>query len=234
MDRSLNSERAVPGDPPPRAVDRPAATDWPTMAAELMQARQTVLPKRLVDPGPDAAQRHSILAAAASAPDHGQLLPWRFITVPPARREALAEVFAQALLERDASASAEQVAQARDKAHRAPWLMLVVVDGLRGDPDVDLHERLLSAGCAVQNVLLMATAQGWGSALTSGKALKSRHLRTLFGLHDAEHALCFLSIGTVLSHRATRPRPAVNDYASALGPAPDAAVEYPPSTIDRP
>ncbi len=132
------------------------------MTAELMQARQTVLPKRLVVPGPDAAQRHSILAAAASAPDHGQLLPWRFITVPPAQRAALAEVFAQALLERDASASAEQVAQARDKAHRAPWLMLVVVDGLRGDPDVDLHERILSAGCAVQNVLLMTTAQGWG------------------------------------------------------------------------
>jgi len=221
MDRSFSPERTHTSVPMPAGEGKTTAgVDWSTMAAELMQARQTVLPKRLVGPGPDAAQRHSILAAAASAPDHGQLLPWRFITVPEARRAALAEVFAQALLERDASASPEQVAQAREKAYRAPWLMLVVVDGSRGDPDVDLAERILSAGCAVQNVLLMATAQGWGSALTSGKALKALPLRALFGLHDGEHALCFLSIGSVQSRKAGRPRPAVADYVSTLGEPP--------------
>ena len=41
-----------------------------------MQARQTILPKRLVEPGPDAGQLKCILKAAASAPDHRQLLPW--------------------------------------------------------------------------------------------------------------------------------------------------------------
>ena len=45
------------------------------MAAALMQSRQTTLPKRLTAPGPDAAQLELILTAAASAPDHGQLLP---------------------------------------------------------------------------------------------------------------------------------------------------------------
>ena len=64
----------------------------------LMQTRQTILPKRLVQPGPDPAQLRLILEAAASAPDHGQLLPWRFVTVPDAARAALAEVFGEALL----------------------------------------------------------------------------------------------------------------------------------------
>lgn len=218
MDRSSKPERLLPGCPAPATGEESTAgTDWPTMAAELMQARQTVLPKRLVAPGPDAAQQHSMLAAAGTAPDHGQLLPWRFITVPPGQREALAGVFAQALVERDASASPEQVAQAREKAHRAPWLLLLVVDGLRGDAEVDLFERILSAGCAVQNILLMATAQGFGSALTSGKALKAASLRELFGLHGGEHALCFLSVGTVLSRRPGRARPAVTDYVGTLG-----------------
>lgn len=194
-----------------------AASDWPAVVGELIQARQTVLPKRLLAPGPDAAQQHSIWAAAAAAPDHGQLLPWRFIAVPDGQRERLGEVFAQALLERDASATGEQLAQAREKAHRAPWLMLVVVDGARGDPAIDLSERILSAGCAVQNALLMATALGFGSALTSGKALKSACLRALFGLHEGEHALCFFSVGTVLSRKPTRARPAVIDYLSTLG-----------------
>ena len=43
--------------------------------AALLQARQTVLPKRLGAPGPDAAQLAAILGAAAHAPDHGGLLP---------------------------------------------------------------------------------------------------------------------------------------------------------------
>ncbi|MBL8388716.1 MAG: nitroreductase family protein [Hydrogenophaga sp.] len=194
-----------------------ASPDWASVASELIQARRTVLPRRLVAPGPDAAQTQAILAAAAAAPDHMQLLPWRFIIVPADRRETLAGVFAQALLERDASATPEQVAQAREKAFRAPLLMLVVVDGARGDPQVDLHERILSAGCAVQNMLLMATALGFGSALTSGKALGSRPLRDCFGLGPADHALCFVSVGTVSTHRPARARPAVADYVQTLG-----------------
>jgi nitroreductase len=201
------------------ALEQPA-NDWPAVAGELIQARQTVLPKRLLGPGPDAAQQHSILAAAAAAPDHGQLLPWRFIAVPDAQRERLAEVFGQALLERDASATPEQVAQAREKAHRAPWLMLVVVDRQRGDPAVDLAERILSAGCAVQNALLMATALGFGSALTSGKALKSDSLRALFGLQAGEQALCFVSVGTVRARKPARVRPAVAEFLSTLGDPP--------------
>jgi nitroreductase len=96
--------------------------------------------------------------------------------------------------------------------------MLVVVDGERGDPEIDLHERIVSAGCAVQNMLLMATALGYGSALTSGKALKSAGLRALFGLAAGDHALCFVSIGTVQSRKSARLRPAAADYVSALAP----------------
>ena len=94
--------------------------------------------------------------------------------------------------------------------------MLVVVDGERGDPEIDLGERMLSAGCAVQNMLLMATAQGYGSALTSGKALKSASLRALFRLTASEQALCFISIGTVLSRKAARARPVASAYVSTL------------------
>lgn len=181
-----------------------------------MQSRQTLLPKRLVAPGPDADQLHLLLGAAASAPDHGQLLPWRFVLIPNEARHRLAEVFAAALLQRDAHATQEQLATAREKAFRAPLLMLVVVDGGCGDPEIDLHERLLSAGCAVQNMLLMATALGFGSALTSGKALKSTYLRQLFGLSDQAHPVCFVSVGTVLNAKKARARPVPADYVSSL------------------
>ncbi len=191
-------------------------TELVSTIATLMQSRQTILPKRLMAPGPDAGQLQQILEAAASAPDHGQLLPWRFILVPVGARAALAEVFGAALLERDPLATLEQVRKAQEKAHRSPCLLLMVVDALRGDPDVDISERIVSGGCAVQNLLLMATALGFGSALTSGKALKSAALRALFGLKEGEQALCFVSVGSVQSSRPGRLRPVLQDYVSTL------------------
>jgi len=182
----------------------------------LMQSRQTILPKRLSAPGPDAAQLQQIVAAAAHAPDHGQLLPWRFVLIPDAARAALGDAFAAALLERDADALPEQVEQAREKAFRAPLLMLLVVQDVRGDADIDFSERVISAGCAVQNMLLMATALGFGSALTSGKALKSHSLRTLFALQPDEHALCFVSLGTATRSKPARTRPTVAQYLSTF------------------
>jgi nitroreductase len=196
----------------------PADTDLPSMVSLLMQSRQTILPKRLGGTGPDARELAMILDAASAAPDHGQLLPWRFVLVPQDARGLLADVFGEALLERDSAATPEQVAQAREKAWRAPLLMLVVVDASRGDQHIDLFERLASAGCAVQNMLLMATALGYGSALTSGKALKSGGLRALFGLAEGEHALCFISMGTAQSRKAGHLRPSSAEYVGILTP----------------
>ena len=198
-------------------ADPAAPPDWAALAAELMDARRTVLPFRQGEPGPDAAQLQAILAAAASAPDHRCLLPWRFITVPAEQRAALAEVFVQALLERDPSAEPHDVAKAREKGFRSPFLALLVVDATKGDAEIGLAERIISAGCAAQNVLLMATAMGYGSALTAGKAIASQALRRFFALREGEQAVCFLSIGTAISHGNASVRPPVADYVNELG-----------------
>ena len=196
----------------------PVGHELADQAATLIHARQTILPKRLEAPGPDAAQLAMILGAAAAAPDHGQLLPWRFIIVPAHARAALGEVFATALRERDASASVDQLAQARDKAMRAPVLAMLVVDGGRGDANIDLYERIVSAGCALQNMLLMATALGFGSALTSGKAMKSQALRERFSLGKHDHAICFISLGGARARKEPKPRPGMAAYVFTFDP----------------
>jgi len=186
------------------------------MCAALIHARRTTLPKRLGEPGPDAAALDLILEAASAAPDHHSLTPWRFVIVPAQERERLADVFAASLLERDATATPDEVAKAREKAHRAPLLMLAIVRIGGDDPDIPAAERLLSAGCAIQNMLLMATALGYGSALTSGKALDASGLRGLFELAPDEQAVCFVSIGTVVSGKPARPRPRSSSYVRTL------------------
>ena len=206
---------AKPADNPP-ALGHPRPPEVVELAHALIHTRQTILPKRLAEPGPDAAQLQAILGAAASAPDHHELLPWRFVLVPAGARDRLAEVFATALLERDASATPQQVAQAREQAYRSPLLLLAVVRLRDDDAEIEPHERIVSAGCAVQNMLLMAHAQGFGGALTSGKALQSAPLRALFGLQPDEQALCFVNIGTVVKARPVRLRPQAAQYVSTL------------------
>ena len=95
-------------------------------------------------------------------------------------------------------------------------LLLASVDlGPEGD-EIPPHERVLAVGCALQNLMLAATGMGFGSSLTSGQAMASRPLRSLFSLGEREQALCFLNIGTVESHRKPRPRPALEQYLRTL------------------
>lgn len=187
------------------------------LASHLMASRQTVLPKRLAAPGPDAAELAQLFQAAAAAPDHDLINPWRFLIIPDDKRADLGELFAAALLDRDPSASSEQLEQAREKALRAPLLMLLIVDEAKGSIEIDMHERVLSAGCAVQNLMLLANAMGYGSGLTSGKALKAACLRAGLVLRDSEHVICCLSMGTVSSRKPFKPRPEVQQFTRIWG-----------------
>jgi len=137
----------------------------------------------------------------------------------------LGAAFAEALLERDPQATAEQVAQAAEKAQHAPWLLLALLRlgadaaGAAG-AEIPEHERLLATGAALQNMLLQASALGFGSCLTSGQALQSLPLRRLFGLAADERALCFVNFGHVAQPRALHQRPAIDSYFSRLATAP--------------
>lgn len=206
-------------------MDLPEGIEY---ANTLIHTRQHVAPRRLVEPGPSKEQLQAMLAAAAAAPDHGQLLPWRFVVVPGEKRELLAEVFGLTLQDRDPDARPEQVDNAREKARRAPFLMLAVArlvgstderDAQRvqaGELAVSDAERLVSLGCAIQNVLLLAHAMGFGSGLTSGQALPSPRLRTLFQLQAGEEAVCFVNVGTASKRKPPRLRPELVEFVTSL------------------
>lgn len=182
-------------------------------------ARQHTSPKRLVEPGPDADQIESLFCAAATAPDHGRLVPWRFVIVPADQRARLAEAFALALIDRDPGATLVQIEAARLKAWRAPWIALAIArlrDDERDADAVPAAERLVSLGAALQNLLLAAHSMGFGSGLTSGRAMDSARLRGLFGVQPQEQAVCFVNVGTVVGRRPVSPRPAPARFVSCL------------------
>lgn len=185
-------------------------------ARALMSGRQNVSPKRLVEPGPSQKQVEDMLTMAGTAPDHGQLMPWRFVIVPAAKRALLAEVFALALIDRDAGATLEQIEAAREKAHRAPLLVLAIARLGAVEPPIPVFERLVSLGAAVQNVLLSAHSMGYGSGLTSGQAMTSPRMRALFALDEGEEPVCFVNVGTVAKAKPPRIRPSASAYCTSL------------------
>ena len=172
-----------------------------------MCARSHVAPKRLEAPGPTADELELIFKAAAQAPDHGRIQPWRFIVVPTDQREALGHAFVQALQARDASASPVELATAYEKAFRAPCLVLAVVSHEPSEPKVPMHERLISLGCAIQNMLLMAQALSIGSGITSGQSMNASSIRELFKLSEQEEGICYVAFGQVSAHKVKTQRP---------------------------
>ncbi len=194
-----------------------AGAEW---LATLIRTRQQLSPKRLQAPGPSNAQLNAYFTAAAAAPDHGQITPWRFIIVAEAARGRLAEAFAAALRQREPTVSAEALEDARAKAHRAPFLALAVCrTGEDGHEDIPMIERLVSLGAAVQNLLLSAHADGFGCALVAGQSLQSESVKRLFMIAPNELAVCFVAIGTVGQGKPIRERPVPAAFVSVLGPA---------------
>src|SRR5690606_42110714 len=72
-------------------------------ALDLLLNRVSVT--RLVEPAPSAEQLQLMFRAALRAPDHGQLRPWRFLTIEGQARDTLGEWFGEALRLRQPDAS---------------------------------------------------------------------------------------------------------------------------------
>jgi nitroreductase len=182
----------------------------------LMSSRQSVMPKRLFAPGPTQEQQDVLFRMAATAPDHGLIRPWRFVICPDNKRSQLGDAFAQSLLERDPEATEQQLEDARQKALRAPFLMLMVINARGMGTAIPLSERILSAGCAMQNIFLAAHAMGFGASPTSGVSMYMKPVRDFFKLHDAEDPLCFINIGTPDRSKPHKPRMNPDEFVTTL------------------
>ena len=186
-------------------------------AKKLIFARNHTSPRRLIPPGPSSEEIESLFTLCGAAPDHGQLVPWRFVVIPTSERYQLAQVFEKELLDRASEATEKQISNAREKAYRAPFLAIAISQTDPDEKDIPTQELLISMGAAIQNMLIGAKALGFESGLTSGRTMKSNHLRTLLSLEQHESAICCINIGTADKVKMrTRVRPAVSDYLSTL------------------
>lgn len=167
-----------------------------------MQAIDALLRRRsaktLADPAPDTAALELLLECAARAPDHGRLRPWRFIVIRGVARERLGELMADQLRRKLPAATAETLERERHKALRAP-LIVVVAAACNATAKVPAIEQIVAAGAAAQNMMLAATALGFGVMWKTGGAAYDDTVKVALGLETADAIVGFLYLGTVLA-----------------------------------
>jgi nitroreductase len=162
-------------------------------AIELLTTRASN--GKLTDPAPDAETLRIAFQAAARAPDHAGLHPWRVRIIRGAARELLGQLMADTLSRNDPSASREDLEKAKNKALRAP-LILVVGAALQPHPKVPEIEQLLAAGAAAQAMLLTFHARGFAAIWRTGAAAYDARVKQALGFAASDAIVGFIYAGT--------------------------------------
>lgn len=173
--------------------------------------RQSTPAKALVDPAPDDQQLRLILKTALTAPDHGRLHPYRFISIRGDGRKRLSDVFGKATELREPGVDPAYLQKQKEKPLRSPLIVVVVASPIES-PKIPEIEQVLSAGAAAQNVLLASNALGFGSIWLTGANAYDDYVREALDIAASEQIVGFLYIGTPTLDFPPRPIPEVSTH----------------------
>jgi nitroreductase len=179
----------------------------------LLHSRRSGKARDMIAPGPDAQQLDSILQAAARVPDHGKLAPWRFVIVASARRAEFADVIEQAYRTEKPQASDTEIKAMRAYGVDAPTLVAVLSTPKQGSA-IPLWEQELSAGAAIQNMLVAAHSLGFVGNWLTGWPAYSAAVRAALGGGATDKIAGFIYFGTAAKPLDERPRPNMSDIIS--------------------
>jgi nitroreductase len=180
-------------------------------ALDLMLSRESAL--KLESPGPSAGELDRIFDSAVRAPDHGRLRPWQFVVIGEGQRTAFGALMADSLRRRDPTVSDAELQRERDKAFRAP-VIVVVGAKIRKGHKIPEIEQLASASAAAQTIMLAAPALGYGAVWKTGAPAYDPTVKTALGLNEDDDIIGFLYIGTRAGGSSPIPRPEARDFVT--------------------
>ena len=182
----------------------------------LLETRRSAKPRDLVGPAPTPADMERILTIAARIPDHGKLVPWRFITVADDQRDALALLLHRALDEEQPDAMPAHHEKAEAFAHYAGALVVLVSAPVENHK-IPVWEQQLSCGAAGMNLLLGAHALGYVGGWVTGWQAYSEHVRAAF-CGPGERIAGFIFLGHPATELVERPRPPLEAVSQPWSP----------------
>jgi nitroreductase len=159
---------------------------------EALVTRSTA--KTYGDTAPTKEHLATVLQAAVRAPDHGRLRPWRFMLIEGDQRKKFGEMLADSARRRVPGLGDGDLQRERDKALRAPLIIVVACRVVPGTK-VPAIEQVLAAGAAAQNILLALHSLGYVAAWKTGEAAYDTEVKKALGFAADDHLVGFIYTG---------------------------------------
>ncbi len=147
-------------------------------ALARLASRYSVGARHLDPPGPSTAELVRMAEIALRAPDHAELVPFRFKVVRGEARQRLAALFERAAL--DAGKEAPAAAMDAQRAAAAPVTVALVARIDLGHPIVPAHEQWACVGGALANFLNAAHLLGYAGKMLSGAKVRDPNVAAAF------------------------------------------------------
>ena len=190
------------------AVKNVTAADSPLAAETLIgwiNSRRSM--GNLDAPAPTRTQIEAAIECAATAPDHKKLNPWRFIVTQGEARHQLGQALLKAAQEKAAQEgevlSEKDIKKTQSMPLRAP-LIITVVTKIQAHKKVPPFEQMLSAGAAVQNLILALKAQGFSTVWRTGLLCNEPAVKAYFDVGPDDYVTAFVYTGTSPKNEPTR------------------------------
>ncbi|WP_369058981.1 nitroreductase [Caulobacter sp. 73W] len=189
--------------PPAPEFGEPLPLEAAPAVLDFLARRRSASAVALTEPGPDAGQLADLLTLSTRVPDHGKLAPWRFVILRGEGKAAYADK-----LEAMARAHGDAKRLATLAKLRTPPLAVVVVSSPQVGK-IPEWEQVMSAGAVCTQMLLAASAMGFGANwITDWYAFDDEALASL-GLKEGERVAGFIYLGTSGEAPLERLRPDV-------------------------
>jgi len=150
---------------------------------------------KLIEPAPNEAELLEVFTAAARAPDHGKLQPWRFLVIQGEGLESLSHIFLSAITKLNPDVSPSLVEKTRSMPFRAP-MIIVAIAKCQESSKVPKLEQIIACGAATQNLLNALFALNYGAVWRTGDLAYEKHVTQSLGLGESEELIGFIYVGT--------------------------------------
>lgn len=150
-----------------------------------------------------------LLEAAIWAPNRFLTEPWRFFILSGDGRKPLSRVLVEIAKEGiediNSEESLKKLKKEEEKAFRAPIIIAVAAKVTNRDRVIPLEE-LGAVYAAIENILIMAQAEGLGAYWKTGTSIYHSKMKELFGLTEKDEILALIYIGYPEDHKKERKR----------------------------
>jgi nitroreductase len=181
---------------------------------DFLLTRRSVPVRMLSAPVPDAPLLRRLLTAAARVPDHGKLVPFRFVVLTKPAIDRLARITREigTAQGRDPDKLKKQAAAFDD----APLTVAVICTPNLGSP-IPVIEQEQTAALACLSLVNAAEAAGFsGHWLTGWMARDADFLEAAFGISSPQAVAGFVHLGTPATLPPARPRPDIDTITTWL------------------